>query len=92
MADGCGDGILARLQWWCAGGLAKVWPHTALGVGCTGRDVASGQEITSLTLKQSLVAGCKSVAGTVTLSGPAPAEGLAIMLTDTLAAASTRLR
>jgi Tol biopolymer transport system component len=43
----------------------------------------------SFKLKQSAVAGCKSVAGTVTLSEPAPPEGLVVALSDTLAAAST---
>jgi hypothetical protein len=42
-----------------------------------------------LTLKASAVSGCKSVTGTVTLTGPAPAEGVVITLSDTLASAST---
>jgi subtilisin family serine protease len=43
----------------------------------------------SLALKSSLVAGCKSVTATVTLTGPAPAGGLVVTLADTLGAAST---
>lgn len=43
--------------------------------------------LTSLTLRSSLVAGCKNVIGTLTLSEPAPAGGLVVTITDTLAAA-----
>jgi hypothetical protein len=45
--------------------------------------------LASLSLKQHTVAGCKSVTGTVTLSGPAPTEGIVVSLSDTLASAST---
>ncbi len=45
--------------------------------------------LASLTLKTSVVAGCKSVTGTVRLSGVAPAEGVVVQLADTLASAST---
>ncbi len=41
-----------------------------------------------MTLKSSLVAGCKSVSGTVTISEPAPATGLVVYLSDTLGAAT----
>jgi hypothetical protein len=43
--------------------------------------------LTNLTLKSSFIAGCKSVIGTLTLSEPAPAGGLVVTITDTLAAA-----
>jgi len=43
----------------------------------------------SLGLRASEVAGCRSVTGTVTLSGPAPAGGIVVALGDSLAAAST---
>jgi len=46
-------------------------------------------EWTSLTLKQSRVAGCKTVTGTVMRSDPAPTEGLVVDLSDTLASASS---
>lgn len=38
----------------------------------------------SLVLKQSTVAGCKAVTGTVAISQPAPPEGLVVNLSDTL--------
>jgi hypothetical protein len=44
--------------------------------------------IQSLILKQSEVAGCKSLAGSVTISAPAPANGTVIAISDTLIAAS----
>ena len=44
--------------------------------------------VQSLTLNQSEVAGCKVLAGSVTISGPAPANGTVITLSDTLAAVS----
>ena len=44
--------------------------------------------LTAVTLKSSLVAGCKSVGGSVTISEPAPATGLVVYLSDTLAAAT----
>ena len=47
-----------------------------------------GLAIQSLTLKQSEVAGCKSLAGSVTISAPAPADGTVIAISDTLIAAS----
>jgi Protein of unknown function (DUF1566) len=43
--------------------------------------------LTKLTLKSSLIAGCKNVIGTLTLSEPAPTGGLVVTITDTLAAA-----
>ena len=48
----------------------------------------SGLTLQNLTLKYSEVAGCKSVAGSVTISEPAPANGTVVMLSDTLVAAS----
>jgi hypothetical protein len=48
----------------------------------------SSVALTSVTLKSSLVAGCKSVSGSVTISEPAPASGLVVYLSDTLAAAT----
>jgi hypothetical protein len=39
-------------------------------------------------LKRSLIAGCKTVSGAVTLSAPAPAMGAVVSVTDTLAAAT----
>jgi hypothetical protein len=44
--------------------------------------------LTAVTLKSSLVAGCKLVSGSVTISEPAPATGLVVYLSDTLAAAT----
>ena len=52
-------------------------------------DVAPSGELASLTLKSSVVAGCKSVTGTVRLDGVAPPEGTVVHLADTLASAST---
>jgi hypothetical protein len=52
-------------------------------------DLAPTGELASLTLKTSVVAGCKSVTGTVRLSGVAPAEGVVVQLADTLTSAST---
>ena len=53
------------------------------------RPHGAGHELTSLTLRSELVVGCKSVTGTVTLPGPAPAGGVVVTLSDTLSAAST---
>jgi hypothetical protein len=44
--------------------------------------------LTSLTLKKPIVAGCKPVVGTVTLSAPAPAGGAVVTLSETLASGS----
>jgi len=52
-------------------------------------DLAPTGDLASLTLKTSAVAGCKSVTGTVRLSGVAPVEGVVVQLADTLASAST---
>jgi hypothetical protein len=43
----------------------------------------------SFSLNKDVTPGCKSVRGTVTLTSPAPAEGVTITLSDTLASAST---
>lgn len=48
----------------------------------------SSVALTAVTLKSSLVAGCKSVSGSVTISEPAPPTGLVLYLSDTLAAAT----
>jgi hypothetical protein len=53
------------------------------------RPVAPGPQLAGLTLNKPLVPGCKPVTGTVTLSAPAPAGGLIVSLSDSLAAAST---
>lgn len=53
-------------------------------------DLGAGSLVLSgLTLKKAETAGCLSVSGTVTLSEPAPAAGVVVRLSDTLAAAST---
>jgi photosystem II stability/assembly factor-like uncharacterized protein len=52
------------------------------------RVTPSSVALTTVTLKSSLVAGCKSVSGSVTISEPAPATGLVVYLSDTLAAAT----
>ena len=52
-------------------------------------DLAPSHDLESLTLKSSVVAGCKTVTGTVRLAGLAPAEGVVVQLADTLASAST---
>jgi hypothetical protein len=44
--------------------------------------------LTSLTLKKPIVAGCKPVVGTVTLSAPAPVGGAVVTLSETLASGS----
>jgi uncharacterized membrane protein len=53
-----------------------------------GKPGLAGLVIESVILKQSEVAGCKSLTGTVTISEPAPADGTVIRLSDTLIAAS----
>jgi len=53
------------------------------------RPYGADLQLRSLTLKSAEVAGCKSVSGTVTLTGPAPAGGLVVTLSDTLVAATT---
>jgi hypothetical protein len=45
--------------------------------------------LSALTLKKSIVAGCLSVSGSVTLTEPAPAAGIVVQLSDTIAAALT---
>lgn len=52
------------------------------------RPYGAAVQLASLKLKSSEVAGCKSVTGTVTLSVPAPAGGVVVSLSDTLAAAT----
>jgi hypothetical protein len=56
----------------------------------TGSGTGGGAGVTlkSLTLNASVVAGCRNVGGTVTLSGPAPAGGAYVRLSDSLAAAN----
>jgi hypothetical protein len=44
--------------------------------------------LAKLTLNKSVVAGCQSVTGTLTLPGPAPAGGTTVPITDTLASAT----
>jgi ribosomal protein L27 len=44
--------------------------------------------LASFTLKRSLIAGCKSVSGTVTLAEPAPPGGTIVTIDDTLDAAT----
>ena len=51
--------------------------------------LSPGTLLAGLTLKSALVAGCKSVSGTVRLSSPAPVGGVVVMLSDTLNAATT---
>jgi len=45
-----------------------------------------------LELKQAVVAGCKSVVGTVTLANPAPVGGTVVEISDTLASAITPIK
>jgi secreted trypsin-like serine protease len=44
--------------------------------------------LAGMSLKSSVISGCRTVTGTVTLSGPAPAEGVVVTLGDTLASAT----
>jgi hypothetical protein len=53
-----------------------------------GQKGTTGPVLTSLTLKKPIVAGCKPVTGTVTLSAPAPAGGAVVTLGETLASGS----
>jgi hypothetical protein len=48
----------------------------------------AGPTLTGLTLKQPVVAGCKPMTGTVTISSPAPTGGITIALSETLASGS----
>jgi len=52
---------------------------------------ADTSPLATFTLKRSLIAGCKSVSGTVTLSEPAPVGGTVVTISDTLDAATTPL-
>lgn len=52
---------------------------------------ADTSPLASFTLKRSLIAGCRSVSGTVTLSEPAPVGGTVVSISDTLDAATTPL-
>lgn len=45
--------------------------------------------LSSLELSKSAVSGCKTVTGTVTLPSAAPPEGVVVLLSDSLASAST---
>ena len=45
--------------------------------------------LSALTLKKSIIAGCLSVSGSITLSEPAPASGIVVQLSDTITAANT---
>jgi secreted trypsin-like serine protease len=44
--------------------------------------------LAGLALRTAVVAGCKNVTGTITLFQPAPASGVVVLLSDTLASAS----
>ena len=66
-------------------GMVPVYLHAAV---IRARRVASSGQLESLRLKTGTTAGCRSVTGTVTLSTPAPAEGIVVTLRDTLASAS----
>jgi hypothetical protein len=48
----------------------------------------AGPVLTSLTLKNPVVAGCKPMTGTVTISSPAPTGGITVTLSETLASGS----
>jgi hypothetical protein len=48
-----------------------------------------GAALSTLTLRQSTVAGCKSASGTVTLAEPAPLGGKVVTISDTVAAATS---
>ena len=85
------DAIPAHTDWVRLGTtLSKTGRQVYTGVWLF-RPYVVGHALKSLTLKPSEVAGCKNVTATVTLSGPAPVGGVAVTLSDTLAAASTPL-
>jgi len=66
-------------------GLVPVYLHVDF---IRGNMVAPSNVLAGLTLKSAVIAGCKSVTGTVTLVSPAPAAGVVVQLGDTLASAS----
>lgn len=80
-----------------------IGPNDILAQGSDAILVADGHEVwriaragsstnlESLTLKTNLVVGCKSVSGSIALTGPAPAEGLLVSLSDTIASATAPL-
>ena len=50
--------------------------------------VRTGLWLSRVSLKQSVIAGCRTVIGTVTLSAPAPTGGVTVALSDNLSAAT----
>jgi probable HAF family extracellular repeat protein len=51
--------------------------------------IRTGIWLAGLSLKQPVVAGCKSVSGSIKLSAPAPAGGVVVRISDSLASASS---
>jgi len=83
-----GDTITLVVAPQCLVGQGCDWPPAAYQ---NSYSLEGGLQLTGLTLKSAVVAGCKSVTGTVTLSVPAPAAGTIVSISDTLTAATTPL-
>jgi len=81
-----GETITLTVAEQCVVGGGCLWPDASYSNTYVLTPVA---EVDQLTLRSSVVAGCKSVVGTVTLGAPAPAGGVIVTLGDTLAAATT---
>lgn len=83
-----GDTITLTVAEQCVAGSGCLWPDASYSNTYALTPVAV---VDQLTLRSSVVAGCKSVTGTVTLSAPAPAAGTIVNISDTLTAATTPL-
>jgi hypothetical protein len=59
---------------------------TVAGKTFTVTQAAAPPTLTSLTVNPAIVPGCKPITGTVQISAPAPAGGVVVTLSDTLAA------
>lgn len=80
-----GDTITLTVGEQCIAGPGCPWPDAAYSNTYALTPIA---DVDQLTLRSSVVAGCKSVVGTVTLGAPAPAGGVIVTLGDTLASAT----
>ncbi len=80
-----GDTITLTVAEQCSAGAGCLWPDATYSNTYALAPIA---EVAQLTLRSSVVAGCKSVVGTVTLGAPAPAGGVIVTLGDTLASAT----
>ena len=84
-ATGTGSGIVRYSVAANTATTSRAGTLNVAGKIFTVTQAAAPPTVSSLVLNPTLVAGCKAVLGTVTINAPAPANGLAVTLSDTLA-------